>query len=56
MAASFVPPSEAAVSKTDGNTEGLLDVSALRELARKALVDALNSVCTWTFGAPQEGG
>ena len=44
MAATSVPPSETAASKSDSNTEGLLDVSALRELGRKALVDALNSV------------
>ena len=44
MAASSVPTSEAAASKTDNSNEGLLDVSALRELAKKALVDALNSV------------
>ncbi|KAH9932009.1 Sec1-like protein [Epithele typhae] len=44
MASSSVPASEAAVSKTESGTEGLLDVSALRELGRKALVDALNSV------------
>ena len=45
MAASSVPPSETAVSKADSSSnEASLDVSVLRELARKALVDALNSV------------
>ncbi|KAI0714937.1 Sec1-like protein [Earliella scabrosa] len=44
MAATSVSQSEAAASRSDTNTEGLLDVSVLRELARKALVDALNSV------------
>ncbi|CDO73039.1 hypothetical protein BN946_scf185007.g93 [Trametes cinnabarina] len=38
------PQSEAAASKTDASAEGLLDVSILKELARKGLVDALNSV------------
>ena len=44
MASSSVPPSEVAPSKTDSGSEGQLDVSVLRELARKALVDSLNSV------------
>lgn len=45
MATSSVPPSEAAVSKADSGNEALLDVSVLKELARKALIDSLNSVC-----------
>ncbi|EJF67229.1 Sec1-like protein [Dichomitus squalens LYAD-421 SS1] len=44
MASSSVPSSEVAASKTDSGSEGQLDVSVLRELARKALVDSLNSV------------
>ncbi|KAH9897807.1 Sec1-like protein [Cubamyces lactineus] len=44
MAAASVPQSEAAASKADSGAEGLLDVSVLKELARKSLVDALNSV------------
>ncbi|KAI8990602.1 Sec1-like protein [Trametes punicea] len=44
MAATSAPPSEAAASKAESSPEGLLDVSVLKELARKGLVDALNSV------------
>ncbi|KAI0652458.1 Sec1-like protein [Trametes meyenii] len=45
MAAASSSQSEAAVSKVDhGSSDELLDVSVLKELARKALVDALNSV------------
>ncbi|KAI0360967.1 Sec1-like protein [Trametes cingulata] len=44
MAATSVAPSEDPASKADSSTEGLLDVSVLKELARKGLVDALNSV------------
>ncbi|KAI1793136.1 Sec1-like protein [Ganoderma leucocontextum] len=44
MASSSVPPSEVAPSKTDSGSDGQLDVLVLRELARKALVDSLNSV------------
>ena len=50
MAAPSIPVSETAASKTDNGTEGLLDVTALRELARNALVDSLNSVRGCTFG------
>lgn len=46
--ASSVPPSEVAASKTDSAIEGQLDVSILRELARKALVDSFNSVSDTT--------
>ena len=49
MAAPLIPVSETAASKTDNSTEGLLDVTALRELARNALVDSLNSVRGCTF-------
>lgn len=45
MAAASVPSSEAAVSKADSGNEAFLDVSVLKELARKALIDSLNSVC-----------
>ncbi|RDX51187.1 Sec1-like protein [Lentinus brumalis] len=44
MAATSAPPSEAAASKSDTGSEASLDVSVLRELARKGLIDALNSV------------
>lgn len=44
MASSSAPPSEVAASKTDSGSDGQMDVSILRELARKALVDSLNSV------------
>ncbi|KAH9849266.1 Sec1-like protein [Lenzites betulinus] len=44
MAAVSVPPSETAASKGETASEALLDVSVLKELARKALIDALNSV------------
>ncbi|KAI0334335.1 Sec1-like protein [Cubamyces sp. BRFM 1775] len=44
MAAASAPQSEAAASKAGSGAEGLLDVSVLKELARKSLVDALNSV------------
>ncbi len=44
MAATSAPPSEAAASKSDMGSEASLDVSVLRELARKGLIDALNSV------------
>ncbi|KAI0660674.1 Sec1-like protein [Cubamyces menziesii] len=44
MAAASAPQSEVAASKADSGAEGLLDVSVLKELARKSLVDALNSV------------
>ncbi|RPD57126.1 Sec1-like protein [Lentinus tigrinus ALCF2SS1-6] len=44
MAATSSPPSDAAAPKSDSGSDGLLDVSMLRELARKGLIDALNSV------------
>ncbi|KAI0673738.1 Sec1-like protein [Trametes maxima] len=44
MAAASSSQSEAAVSKAGQGNDELLDVSVLKELARKALVDALNSV------------
>ncbi|KAI0828904.1 Sec1-like protein [Trametes gibbosa] len=44
MAAASVPPSETAASKGESASEALLDVSVLKELARKGLIDALNSV------------
>ncbi|KAI0800664.1 Sec1-like protein [Fomes fomentarius] len=44
MAAPSAPQSEVAVSRTESSSETFLDVSVLRELARKALVDALNSI------------
>ncbi|KAI0640015.1 Sec1-like protein [Trametes polyzona] len=44
MAATPIPLSETAASKAESNTETSLDVSVLKELARKALVDSLNSV------------
>ena len=45
MAAMSASQSEATASRSDAaGGEALLDVSVLRELARKGLIDALNSV------------
>ena len=46
MAAASTSTSDNAPSQPTQDQDQLLDVSILKELARKALIDALNSVCS----------